>query len=400
MIFFELQIIPTTECNFRCTYCYETKYQSKLKLDDVKYIIDKMFDFKDNLDYWQGKDFFINELCFEKNHIEINFFGGECTLEVELMDKILDYFVAKCNENLEKYGTRLRKLKSAIQTNGSLFLNKRVQDFVLKWKKILGPRFRVYLTIDGCKKFHDMCRVFKDSGKPTFDIVKKGLEWYKNTFNEIPITKGTVDKMTLPYLYETFLGYIDLGYHSIRITPATGVKFNDDDAKIYKEQLMKIADWLLQSPNEDYFYQQFSPIEDFKERKTHLYGIGSCRCNGTGVSIYPDGKLYTCHIFTPLSFTNNPNNIDMSIGTIKDGISKHGLKVLNDLRHMVDEVVFNDDKCKSCLALHACEFCPGTNLQHTGDMDKDLKWNCKMKKVEQFVGALYYFRKEKLYGKQ
>lgn len=397
--FFELQIIPTTECNFRCTYCYETKYHSKLKLEDVKLIIDKMFDFEDNLDYWGGENFFVNKEGINKNHIEINFFGGECTLEIELMDEILDYFVSKCNENPEKYGIRLEHLTSNIQSNGSLFLNEKVQNFIKKWKERIGKRFTVYMTIDGCKKFHDMCRVFKDTGKPTFDIVKKGLEWYKNTFNEVPITKGTVNKQTLPYLYETFLGYIDLGYNSFRITPATGVQFDDNDAKIYKEQLMKIADYLLQFPDERYFYQQFSPIPEFKDRKTHFYGIGSCRCNGTGVTIYPNGKLYTCHIFSPLSFTNNSKNIDPSIGTVKDGVSSNGLCFIDGLRHMVDETVFTADKCKSCLAIQACEFCPGQNLQFTGDINKDPKYNCQMKKIEQFVGALYYYRREKLYGK-
>lgn len=391
--YFELLFQLTSECNFRCTYCYETKYKQSVSYEDGFTLIDKMFDFEDNLEYWGGEEFFVNKEGIKKDNIEFNFFGGECTLEIDKMEAFCQHFIDKCDENLDKYQTRKDNFSIIIQSNAYLFQTKKVKDFLIKWK----DRLKVFATIDGCQKVHDSCRKLKEGNLPTWKVVKNNLIWFKNTFNYLPATKGTLVSETLPYLYETYKAYKEIGYTNINITPAIGYKFTDEDVKIYKEQLMLIAQDMLKYPEGDYLYQSFiNPVEFEKERRTYV--CGSCRSNGTGVCLASDGKLYSCYVFAPITLAEKYKMQDYSLGNVKNGINQHGLEVLSTIRHMADKYQTENEDCGKCLAYKSCEFCPGINLKMNGDINIDSKLNCKMKKVEQSVSAYYYYLRRKLYG--
>ena len=76
-----IDFIVTEDCNLRCKYCYICHKKA-----------DKVMDFttaKKFIDY-----FFSNRVTREKGVI-LGFIGGEPFLEVDLIDKIVDYFKIK-----------------------------------------------------------------------------------------------------------------------------------------------------------------------------------------------------------------------------------------------------------------------------------------------------------------
>ena len=75
----------TDACNLACTYCYQiNKKTRKMKFEDAKLFIDKLLSGED------GFDSYVNPRI--SPGIIIEFIGGEPFLEVELIDKIVDYF--------------------------------------------------------------------------------------------------------------------------------------------------------------------------------------------------------------------------------------------------------------------------------------------------------------------
>ena len=74
--------------------------------------------------------------------VVLDFIGGEPLLEVELIDQILDYFVAQTFRLHHPWATRW---KASMSTNGTLYFCPEVQRFLDKWAKHLS----LSISIDG-----------------------------------------------------------------------------------------------------------------------------------------------------------------------------------------------------------------------------------------------------------
>lgn len=389
---FELTFIMTTECNFRCTYCYETKYASSINLEDAYSLIDKLLNIQENEKWWNT----YLKGCKEKKSMLFNFFGGECLLEVDKMTKICDYFKQQC----EKLGRDdlLEKWKITIQTNGYLLQTTKVKKFLDKYRKQIDSPF---ITIDGCKEFHDACRVLKD-GQPTYDVVKENLLWFRKTYPEKFIsTKGTITPLTISHLYESYLAYKELGFTSITITLVSDQEWPESCLKIAKEQYALILQDLLKEDNKDI---RFARWTDY--RKNYINGTfrhsmpyGLCHSSGSGITLYPNGNLYPCFAYTPVVMSPINTN-DYYIGTIKDGILTEKLDFIKQLEGFCDKKLIENKDCQVCLYKQHCDYCPATNLKWNKDTDVDSKNACEVIKIEQAYGSAYRYLWEKKYGKE
>lgn len=390
--YFELTFQMTTECNFRCTYCYETKYPSSLQLEDAYSVIDKLFDIEDNKEWWNG--FLLGNTT--KNTIEFNFFGGECFLEVKKMEAICDYFLKRCNEDPIKYAKRIKNFKIICQTNGYLLKTKASQHFLDKY---IDNMQAIFITIDGSKEFHDKCRVLKDSGEGTWQVVHDNIMWFRSQYPKCSIqTKGTIGPDTIGLLYESFLAYFDSGFQSAKITLRTDCEWSKESVETAKEQFKKIVDYCLEHPTNykyHYLYSTFGNNDEFRNGERDCTRIGTCHSNGTGMCLTTNGDIYVCFNFSPLSIPKELNREDFKLGSIKEGITNEGLTRNEKILGCVDESIYNSEKCTSCVVKHTCEFCPATAYKQTGDVNKNIKYDCEVRKVEQTYASLFKYLRNK-----
>ena len=391
----EITFQMTSECNFRCTYCYETKYKGTINLEDVYRVLDMLFPIEDHLDYWNG---YFRDVI-DKDTIYFNFFGGECLLEAEKMEKICDYFFKKCNENLEKYQKWVDNFYIICQTNGSLIQTKEVTHFINKYLKYF--KF-IFITIDGCKKMHDTCRLFKNTNAPTWDLVANNIKWFRKTYPDVNIvTKGTITPQNIYYLYESFLTYLDLGFNTAKITIQADCDWDDKYVKIADEQYGKIVDYMLTNPTllkDNCLFDMFTSRVNFQNGDRRCYAVGTCHANGQGFCLDVHGNLYVCYSFTELSIPKELNRKPYLLGSAKDGISDEGMKRVDEMLHIVDRYAFESNECKSCNIQYMCEFCPGVAYKETGDIEMLYRRECKIRKVEQKWALIYKYYREKLYG--
>ena len=136
----------TEDCNLRCSYCYQgCKTHRKMSLETAKAAVDMLLAADERTNQYITST--------EVAGVVLDFIGGEPLLEVELIDQILDYFVAQTFRLHHPWATRW---KASMSTNGTLYFRPEVQRFLDKWAKHLS----LSISIDGDKQLHDSCRVF------------------------------------------------------------------------------------------------------------------------------------------------------------------------------------------------------------------------------------------------
>ena len=152
-----LILLPTEQCNFRCVYCYERfrreKMTAKTQAAIVKYI-------EDNIHKYNG--------------LILNWFGGEPTEAMDVIENLSVKLIDVCKKNKKAYN-------AGITTNGYNL----TYEIFKKLKKLHVTEYQV--TIDGLASIHNAQRVMAD-GAPTFDVIINNLLAIKNTCKSSAIT--------------------------------------------------------------------------------------------------------------------------------------------------------------------------------------------------------------------
>ena len=135
----------TEACNLACTYCYEChKTSRRMAGRRPSRLLDGLL--------------FRGSLWTTPPSHHPGLIGGEPLLEIELIDKTVEYFKRKAFQLRHPWAYYYM---ISISTNGVLFENERVQEFI---RKNYG-HLSIGISIDGDKALHDSCRVFHDDGQ-------------------------------------------------------------------------------------------------------------------------------------------------------------------------------------------------------------------------------------------
>lgn len=152
-----LILLPTEQCNFRCVYCYERfrreKMTAKTQAAIVKYI-------EDNIHKYNG--------------LILNWFGGEPTEAMDVIENLSVKLIDVCKKNKKAYN-------AGITTNGYNL----TYEIFKKLKKLHVTEYQV--TIDGLASIHNAQRVMAD-GAPTFDVIINNPLAIKNNCKSSAIT--------------------------------------------------------------------------------------------------------------------------------------------------------------------------------------------------------------------
>lgn len=219
----------TDACNLACTYCYQiNKGKRRMSFDTAKKFIDLL------LSGEKGFSDYINPKISPA--IVLEFIGGEPFLEVELIDKIVDYFRERTIELMHPWATNYC---ISICSNGVLYFDERVQKFLNKNKDHMS----FSITIDGNKELHDSCRVFPD-GRPSYDMAVAGANDWIAKGNYMG-SKITIAPGNLNYLYDAIIHMINLGYLDINANCVYEKGWEQEHAVEFYKQLKNVADYFI-----------------------------------------------------------------------------------------------------------------------------------------------------------
>lgn len=324
-----ITFIVTKDCQLRCRYCYLVAKNSG-----------------ENMTLGTGKsivDFILNEPRIQKeDRVVLDFIGGEPLLQVDLIDKIIDYWRQETKRINHKwkdnYGIR-------ITTNGLLFSSEAVKNFVRKNLKNLF----ISISIDGNKTKHDQNRVFPN-GQGSFDIVYKNVtEWIKQ-FPEAE-TKSTISHDDLKDVFESLKFLIELGIKKIDVNPVVENVWKPGDAEILESELIKLADYIIDSG----LWQNLD-ISAFYENIGLPLGEDEILnpCGTMSLSIDSNGDIYTCIRFAKYSLRTK---IARPIGNINHGINWNWVRPMALLQNRA----LVSEKCLTCEIASGCRWCPAEN---------------------------------------
>ena len=374
----------TEDCQCRCKYCYEpVKRKHRMTWQVGNGIVDYLFRMweEDDPDAYISKD---------TKSIVIEFIGGEPLLEVELMDRICDYF---WHEALRRKCIWADTFRISMISNGVAYFEPSVQNFIKKYK----DRLSFGITIDGPKEMHDACRVFPD-GSGTWELANAAQKHYHEHFDRYLGTKSTIARENLPYLHGTFRYFADNGYEDFNANPVFEREWTPEDAQEYYLQLRMIADDMLsedeyKSVSTNLFVEDiFSPIS---EKDLHPW------CGGTGamLAFAPDGKAYPCLRYMESSL--NGDQPPLCVGDCFGGAyCKQEHKNIRAWLEKIDRRTSTDDECFYCPIAKGCASCAAWNYQKYGTPDHKDKGICWMHRARSLANVYYWNRKYRREGSE
>ncbi|MBC7321444.1 SPASM domain-containing protein [bacterium] len=328
-------------CNMLCNYCFTshnlTSDGSLMSLETACKAID-----------------FLIEASKDTKNIEIDFFGGEPLLNLDVVRDASIYGKKRAIESN-------KNLRITLTTNG-LLLSEKNLDLLDKLE------ISIVLSLDGGEKVHNIHRHLIN-GDGSFEyILPNAMELARRRQEGGYYIRGTYTAETLNFS-DSFKELVDLGFRYISLEPVvTSDKYlsiKQEHIPILREEYRKVAEECLKSDVKFFHFEL--PLEE-----------GAClprlaRGCGAGVeymAVTPAGEIYPCHQFV--------GHTQFKLGNIE------GRHINKDLQEKFKILNSIDNKpiCRDCWARYLCGGgCLANNFNINRNITEPYGVGCEIQKL-------------------
>lgn len=260
-----LYLLLTTDCNFRCNYCYVDKSMASYMSESV---------------VSHAIESFISSYVGNDDELLIIFYGGEPLLNFNVLTQSVKYAKQVCR----MFNKKTELLNFQLITNGSL-LNTKIVNF------LADENVSVAVSLDGPKSINDIARKYR-TGRSSFDDTLKGIELIKKKDMSFSIscTIGKHNLFSLPEVFKWF--YEKIGTSEIGFNIIQGKNSN----QINEHLLSQIADQIINcfkiSRNFNIYEQKIMrTVNAFVNKEVYPVDCGGC---GRQLVITPDATYGPC----------------------------------------------------------------------------------------------------------
>ena len=344
------------DCNLACAYCFADKGhygghgQARMSAEIGKKAID-----------------FVIESSGNRKNIEIDFFGGEPFLGLDVINEIVDYATKKA-------ATCGKTFRFTITTNGIL-LTEDAQNYINEHMS------NVVLSIDGKKETNDRMRTRLD-GSGTYDtIVPKFKRLAESRKQDNYYVRGTYTAHNL-HFSEDVLHLADLGFKQISVEPAISspdvpYALKEEHLPILFAEYEKLAEAMRIREAEGRGFNFFHFMIDIEGGPCAIKRISGCGAGHEYLAVTPDGDLYPCH-----QFVGNPA---MCMGNVYEGITNTEMR--DTFMH---QNLYAHESCRNCWAKFYCSGgCAAAAQMYGGGEPFDLACQLERKRVECAIALKY-----------
>lgn len=335
------------DCNMRCKYCFAGTGpfgadRSLMNLETGK----KAFDF-------------LFAASGPRQHIEVDYFGGEPLLNFPVVKELIKYG----QEKAQKTG---KILKQTLTTN-ALLLNTEIIDFLNKEKVFL------ILSIDGRQQVHDRMRPLAGGQESFHQVDKQIREFVNRQKDETYYVRGTYTHFNLDFS-EDILFLVERGYQRVSIEPVVAdpeqeYALRSEDLPVLKEQYKKLAQKWWEYYKQGRPFQFFHFNIDLNKGPCLLKRLSGCGAGNEYLAVSPLGDLYPCHQFM--------ENKAFLLGNVFEGIQNQTIRENFRQAH-----VLNKEKCRECWARFYCSGgCHANAFNFNGDLLKPYELGCELQKT-------------------
>lgn len=363
-----ITFIVTKDCQLACKYCYLVGKNSKerMSFETAKAAVDYILADREQ---------------FGEQSVVFDFIGGEPFLEIELIDRICDYIKEQLFLLNHPW---FNSYRFSFSTNGINYHEPLVQKFIEK----NATHVSIGITIDGTRAKHDMNRVWKNTGKGSYDDVVRNIPLWLKQFPSMG-TKVTVSSPDLPYIRESVLHLFSLGIKDVNINCVFEDVWKEGDDAILEKELVALADdmidiGLYKNHFCSFFTQDIGRPMDPEKENQNWCGAGMM------LSVDAAGNFYPCTRFAAFSLRSKEPII---IGNVRDGIDKDLLRPFLTL----DRLTQSPPECRDCEVAAGCAWCQGENYDAAPvpTIFRRSTAICKMHKARVRANNYYWSRLER-----
>ena len=334
------------DCNLACRYCFaeEGEYHGRRAL----------------MSYEVGKaslDFLIANSGNRRN-LEVDFFGGEPTLNFQVVKDLVAY-------GREREKLHNKKFRFTLTTNGVL-LNDEIMEFANR------EMANVVLSIDGRKDVHDYMRPFRGGQGSYETIVPKFQKFADSRDQNNYYVRGTFTHHNLDFSKDV-LHLADLGFEQISVEPVVAQETDDyaireEDLPQLFEEYDNLAVEMVKRKREGRDFNFFHFMIDLEGGPCVAKRLSGCGSGTEYLAVTPWGDLYPCHQFV--------GNDKFLLGDVFNGVKRTDI---------CDEFkgcnVYAKPKCRECFARFYCSGgCAANSYNFHGDIHNAYDIGCALQK--------------------
>ncbi len=336
------------DCNLGCKYCFaeEGEYHGRRAL--MSFEVGK-----------KALDFLVANSGNRVN-LEVDFFGGEPTLNWDVVKQLVEY-----GRSLE--AEHNKKFRFTLTTNGVL-LNDEILEFA---NREMG---NIVLSIDGRKEVNDRMRPFRGgSDRSSYDVIVPKFQHVAESRDQMNYyVRGTYTHHNLDFS-EDVLHLADLGFQQISVEPVVAQPTDDyaireEDIPYLKDQYDKLAKEMIRRRHDGKPFNFFHFMIDLKGGPCVAKRLSGCGSGCEYLAVTPWGDLYPCHQFV--------GNEDFLMGNVDEGILR------TDIRDQFKECnVYSREKCRKCFAKFYCSGgCAANSYNFHGSITDVYEVGCELQR--------------------
>ena len=341
------------DCNLACEYCFAGKGEyhgdrEMMSAETGKKALD-----------------FLVENSGTRKHLEVDFFGGEPTMNMDVVKEVVAY-----GRQLEK--TTDKVFRFTLTTNGLL-----LDDELLEY--IDREMSNVVLSIDGRKEVNDRMRPFRDKKRrddPEASVYDMILPKYKEVAErrgqESYYVRGTFTRNNLDFSKDV-LHLADQGFKQVSVEPVVAPLTEDyaireEDIPFILDQYDELAKEMAERNKRGEGFNFFHFMIDLEGGPCVIKRLQGCGSGCEYLSVVPNGDLYPCHQFA--------GNESMKMGDVDSGVTNTSLR-----EEFHKSNVYTKPDCQDCFAKFYCSGgCAANSYNFTGDINGSYRIGCEMQK--------------------
>lgn len=303
-----LTIAPTSDCNFRCVYCYEKNVLRNAYMNEE--IIKGITDFFDSR---------VSQI----RNFSVTWYGGEPLLCMDTIERLSKHFITECEKHNIQYS-------AGIITNGYLLTREKIE-------KLNNLKVDFYqITLDGTKETHDANRPLRNGGG-TYDVIINNIVKYFDVLPTVAI-RINVDKNNWQAADEV-ANFIKENGLSEKVRAYLGRIMNDNDDPKLAVTCFSVNDFA----GADIEYSKKYHTDDFAQKYPSLRGNYCGADCATSFVIDSDGSIYKCW--------NEVGRKELAVGHVLNRTPKGNYEIFD--KYMLFDPT-QDPECSKCKVLPIC----------------------------------------------
>lgn len=318
-----LTIAPTSDCNFRCVYCYEKDRlrPSRMSEEVMERVVGLLLERAGGL-----------------RELSVTWYGGEPLLALDVIEKLSERFLDICVREHIGYS-------AGIITNGSLLTRQTVE----KLNRLKVGFYQI--TVDGTKENHDRTRPLKGGGG-TYELILSRLAQCRDLLPEVSL-RINVDRGSIGAAGQIRAALRERGLEG-KVRPYLGRITNDNDDPALRPLCLTGREFARCLPG------FLDGGDDAGEAWLRSYPkVKGSFCGADRQNSYvidSDGLLYKCW--------NDIGKKDMAVGSLLTGERLHPASAYADMAYDPTE----EPGCSSCRCLPLCMGgCPSSRRAGGGE---------------------------------